>query len=101
MPVIVSRIFWMMVGPMTLSLLAIGIIDIGTSWLTPVDFAFLLVLALLFLARWVEFRGGNPRTAEGKPAAPGDFRRYVLTGLPLGLGVWVIANLIGNHWLAP
>lgn len=89
----------MMLGPMILSLLAIGIADVGTSWFTPADFAFLIVLGLLVIARWIEFRGGNPRTAEGKPATPGDLRRYALAALPLGLGVWVLANLIGIHWL--
>lgn len=97
--VIVSRVFWMMLGPMVLAVLTFTIINIGTSWFTPADFAFLAVLGLLLLARWVEFRGGNPQTATGEPASPGDLSRFVLTILPLGLGVWVIANLVGNHWL--
>jgi len=97
--VILSRGFWIMFGPTILAILAFAIIDIGTSWFTAADFGFLAVLGLLPVARWIEFRGGNPQTGTGQPASPNDLRRYVLTILPLGLGVWLLANLIGVHWL--
>jgi hypothetical protein len=97
--VLASRVFWMMVGPMMLAILALSIVRIGTSWFTPADFAFLVVLGLVLLARWVEFRGGNPQTAAGEPATPDHLRRYVVITLALGLGVWIVANLVGNYWL--
>lgn len=96
----VVRVFWMMIGPLALLLLTFNIVKIGNGWLTAADFAFLAVLGGVILARWLEFRGGNPQTATGEPAAPAHLRRFVMAAIPVGLGVWIIANLIGNHWLA-
>jgi hypothetical protein len=98
--VLISRIFWMAVGPVTLALLAFTIINKGGGWFTPTDFVFLAVLAVLLLARWIEFLGGDPHTSTGEPATPDDLRRYVLYAIILGLGAWIVANLIGNHLLA-
>ena len=70
--VLVCRIFWMMLGPLLLALLAFTIIMKGNGWFTPADFAFLAVLGVLFLARWLEFREGNPLTSSGEPATPGQ-----------------------------
>ena len=99
--VLFSRVFWMMLGPMTLGLLTLTIISIGTSWFTPADFAFLAVLGALLLARCIEFSSGDPRNAMGEPASPGDLRQYILGTIVLGLVLWVVANLIGNYLLAP
>ena len=57
------------------------------------------VLGGLLVARWLEFRGGNPQTSTCEPATPADLRHYVLGTIVLGFGAWVVANLIGNHWL--
>jgi hypothetical protein len=97
--VLFSRFFWMMCGPMMLGLLAFTIISVGRGWFTPADFGFLAVLCVLPLARWIEFRGGDPRTATGEPASPRDLRRYALGAIVLGFGVWVVANLFGIYWL--
>jgi hypothetical protein len=92
-----SRVFWMILGPMMIAVLTFTIIRIGNGWFTFADFAFLAALGTLLLARWMEFRGGDPHTATGGPASRGHLRRYALTALPLGLGVWVFANVLGNH----
>jgi hypothetical protein len=78
---------------------AAAIINAGTGWLTGLDLAFLAVLGGMLLARWLEFRGGDPQTATGEPATLAHLRRYTLVALLLGLAVWVVANLVGNHWL--
>ncbi len=94
-----SRAFWMMLGPLILGMLIYTIVSTGSGWLTAVDFAFLVVLVGVLAARFVEFRGGNPQTATGEPATPAHLRRYALVAIPLGLGVWVVANVLGNHVL--
>ena len=99
LPVFLSRIFWMMVGPLTLVLLAFSIVIKGSGWLTLTDLAFLGVLGSLLLARWLEFQGGKPRTSTGEPATPAHLRRYAITTIVLGASAWVAANLVGNHWL--
>lgn len=98
--VALSRVFWMMVGPLALAGLAAAIIKVGTGWLTALDLAFLAVLGGMLLARWLEFRGGDPQTATGEPATLTHLRRYLLFALVLGLTVWVVANFVGNHWLS-
>jgi hypothetical protein len=95
----VGRIFWMMAGPLCLALLAFHIIQSAAGWATWADLAYLTVLVGIMVARWVEYRGGSPRTAEGQPATWGHLRRYVAAVIPFGLGVWVMANVIGNHLL--
>ncbi len=65
--------------------------------MSAADFAYFVVLASLIFARWLEFRGGDPRTATGEPAAMIHFRRYAWIVLGIGLGLWIVANLIGNH----
>lgn len=97
--VMLGRLFWMMLGPMLLAVLTFVIIRNGSGWLTPADLAFLLILGGLVLGRWIEFQGGNPQTATGEPATPAHLRRYVLSVVPLGLSVWILANLIGNYFL--
>ena len=98
--VILARVYWMMLGPLLLALLAFTIIDRGNGWFTPADLAFLVVLGGLLLARWLEFRGGNPQTSTGEPATPAHLRRYVCGAVLLGFAAWGVANLLGNHWLS-
>jgi hypothetical protein len=94
---VASRAFWMMLGPRSLFLLAYTIVSQGSGWLTALDLAFLVVLAGVLAARFLEFRGGNPQTATGEPATPAHLRRYVIVAAPIGLGIWVVANVLGNH----
>jgi peptidoglycan/LPS O-acetylase OafA/YrhL len=90
--------YWVLFGPAILVLLTLQNAS-GNRWFDAADFFFLALLAGLFAARWVEFRAGNPQTASGDPATPQNLRRYILATLLIGLGAWVLANLIGNHWL--
>jgi hypothetical protein len=94
-----ARIFWMMIGPMTLAILAYNIGTHGGGWLTGLDIAYLIVLAAI-LARWLEFRSGQGQTAEGQPLTAADLRRYLILTSVLGFAVWVGMNIIGNVWLA-
>jgi hypothetical protein len=96
---VLGRIFWMMVGPMLLAILAVSIVSIGNGWFTAADFGFLGVLGLLITARWLEFHAGSPQTSTGEPATPDHLRRYVLGALLIGVGIWVAANLLGNYWM--
>lgn len=89
--------FWIMLGPGILFLLGLSIARGGGGWFTLKDIAFVAVLAGLVLGRFVEFRGGDPRTATGEPATREHLRRYIVLILTIGLGVWIVANLIGNH----
>jgi hypothetical protein len=90
------RIFWMMLGPIILGLLFFLIVRDGNGWFTAADFWLFAVLNALLLARWAEFKTGNALIATGDPAAPVDLHKYHLRVITLGLGAWVLANVVGN-----
>jgi hypothetical protein len=96
---LLGRVFWIMVGPLVLTLLTFTIIRIGSGWLTAADIAFFVVLGGMVLGRWLEFRGGSPQTSTGEPATAAHLRRYAVGTILVGLLIWVVANLIGNHLL--
>jgi hypothetical protein len=59
---------WFMLGPATLVGITYGIVNGGSGWLTGLDAAYLVVIALMVSGRWYEQRSGMAMTAEGKPA---------------------------------
>lgn len=97
--VLFGRLMWMMLGPILLVVTTYAIVKSG-SWFTLWDAAFCGVVALMIAGRWVEQRSGAARTATGEPATVRHFRRYVRVLLPLTVGVWVAANVVGNYILA-
>ena len=96
---ILGRLVWMLVGPMALVLMTFAIVSEGGGWLTGFDMMFFVVLAAMLAGRWIEFRGGRPHKATGEPANQTDLRRYVVAATLTAPVVWVLANLLGNHWL--
>jgi len=96
---VLARLLWIMVGPVFLAVFGYWIIKTGNGWFTPADFAFLGILAAMIVARWLEFRGGHPKTAEGEPATAAHLRRYAIGAAVVGLSLWVAVNLVANHVL--
>lgn len=97
--VLFARLFWIAIGPLVLVLAAYEIATTGSGWLTPWDATFAIALVLAVGSRWVEQRSGCATTLTGAAATPADFTRYVRRFVPLGIGVWVLANVLGNHVL--
>lgn len=97
--IVLARFFWIQLGPMILLILAFNIAWRGSGWFTALDFVFLGILAVLILARWAEFRGGQPLTSTGEPATRDHLRRYAIGSTVAGLGTWAFANLLGNHFI--
>jgi hypothetical protein len=98
-PEMMSRGFWMMLGPMLLVPLTFKVIEYGNGWLTAFDFALLGTLAAMIVARGFEFYKGHPRTTDGAPATRDHLWRYALFVAVLGASLWVLANVIGNYLL--
>jgi hypothetical protein len=84
-------------GPMILALLTIGIVKRGAGWMTPFDIGFLVVLLMIIVARRVEFREGDPRTAFGEPATAVHLRNFAWGTFFVGIAVFAVANVLGNH----
>ena len=95
-PAFLGRLFWLMVGPAILFLIAVKIIVNGSGWSSRKSIAFLLVLPSLILGRLLEFRGGDPRTADDKPASQQHLRRYAVLSLIIGTVLWAIVNFVGT-----
>jgi hypothetical protein len=96
-PAVVGRLSWMIVGPFALALVAVGITERRDGWFGALDLIYFVVLGAMLLGRWLEFQYSRPLTAAGEPASVHDLRRYALVLGALGLGAWVVANLIGNQ----
>jgi hypothetical protein len=92
-PALLCRILWMMVGPITLCLLALSVAERRDALLTLPNLAYFPVLGGTMLARWLEFKGGHPKTSTGEPATTEHLRRYLFGTAILGLGVWIVATL--------
>ncbi len=96
---LLGRLMWMIIGPICSVFIIHRIIQSG-EWLTPLDAVFGLVVLLMLLGRWIEQRSGAAMTAMGEPAGENHLRRYVQVLLPLAIGVWLAANVVGIHFLA-
>ena len=96
---VLGRLVWMMVGPLALVLTLYYVVTSGTGWRTGADVLYFVILLAMIVGKWIEFRGGDPRTSSGEPVKPGDLRRYILMTLVLGTILWAVANLVGNHLL--
>ncbi len=87
----------MMIGPIILAGMAWWVVRTGNGWLTAADAGFLIILAAIILARWLEFQGGHAQTADGQPATRSHWQRFLLGATTIGLSVWAVANILGNY----
>jgi hypothetical protein len=92
-----GRLFWMLLGPFSLAIAAFRILSSGEGWGTGADLVYLLIVAAMILGRSLEFRGGNPLTAEGTPATQDHLRRYIRTLICIAVVVWVFVRVVGNY----
>jgi hypothetical protein len=91
-----ARLFWMAVGSALLFLLAGTVARNGVGWLAPASLALLAVLPVMIVARWLD-----SHNSYGDPTTPAEILRYTVGIIMVGLAVWGVANLVGNHWPAP
>lgn len=98
--VLFGRVMWMLAGPMALCLITYGIVSGGDGWFQTADAAFAIVLLFMIGGRWIEQRSGVATTVTGQPATVQHFKRYLRTFVPAAVGLWIAANVLGNHVLA-
>jgi hypothetical protein len=94
-----ARLTWSFAGPTAMLALIYGIVSQGNGWLTRLDGAFMIVLGLMVLGRWVDQRSGTSTTLTDKPSTSDHFKRYVVILLPAAVAAWALANVVGNHVL--
>ena len=95
---LIARSYWMMFGPAFLFILAFQITRGGVGWFSIVDGVFFVTLGAILFARWFEFYKGQPLDSYGEPAKPSDLHPFLVRTLLIGLGVWIVAKLIGTFW---
>lgn len=98
--VLLARITWFFLGPAMLLLLSVRIVESGSGWATIYDAMFFVMLALIVFARWFELRSGQGQDESGQPTTLAAFRPYVSRVVPIGVAVWGVANILGNHLLS-
>ena len=94
---VLTRIYWMMIGPAILFLLLLSNFSDRGGWFTTSDIAYLIAVMALVGARWLDFHQVNPQTAMGTPATRKEIERYSLVVTGLALSLWVIANLVSSR----
>ena len=97
--VLLGRMVWVMIGPGALLFIVYAIVTSAGGWFGAADAAYGAVVALMVGGRWIEQRSGAAMTVTGERATVEHFKRYVRILLPGAAGVWVAANVLGNHFL--
>lgn len=97
--VLLSRLMWMMFGPVLACIIVYTILTSGSGWLTVWDIAFVIIIGLMLGGRSIEQRSGAAMTATGEPATTQHLERYVKMLLPVAAVIWCAANVLGNHVL--
>jgi hypothetical protein len=97
--VLFARIAWTAFGPCALVICGSLILQAGTGWFTALDAVFLGMVALILFARWYELRSGEGTDHYGQPATLASYPGFVVRFLSVSIGSWVVANVIGNHFL--
>ncbi len=91
---LIARLFWMILGPIGLILLAMVILRHGAFSLRDGVFAIALLGAMF--ARYVDVSRYHGKTAEGAPATMKDVRSYMRGLLLLAVAVWGGAHVAGQ-----
>ena len=94
--VMLARLLWFIVGPIFLLVLAssIALKEVG-GWFTPASIAYLAILVGVIVARRLD-----PQNSYGDATTMVDLRKHSIGTMSIGLIIWVVANLLGNHSIA-
>jgi hypothetical protein len=97
--VLFAHVTWFFVGPMALFLTLLCIVNVGTGWATVLDAVFFVLVGLTVWSRWFDQRSGQATNCYGEPATWADCRRYMIRVPVIAGAAWIVANVIGNHFL--
>lgn len=95
--VLLARIYWIMFGPLFLFMLAYQMATRNDGWTAGSDILYLVFLAGLMIARWLEYRVGSPDSTTGQVLSRTSLVHYCVLAVSLGMIVWIVANIVGNR----
>lgn len=88
------RVYWMAIGNLAL-LTAAGLISKQPVWtVTLLDGVYLLIVASLFLARYVDIKRFGGETANGEPASQQHLVRYGAGLAAASAGLWGLVQAV-------
>ncbi len=91
---VLLRLYWMFLGNVALIFLLAMIYVRRVPFASRLDAIYLLAVASLLAARYVDIRFLNGETGDGKPATLTHWRRYALLVGSVGLGAWLLAHAL-------
>lgn len=91
--VFLARLFWVILGPMTLLLVLLGLILNKPEAVSGLDAFYGIVVLLMLGGRWIEQRSAAPKTASGELSTPESFRRYICILIPVSIIAWGAAKV--------
>lgn len=95
------RLFWLILGNLALIAVAAQLLLHPRGWISGLDAAYWLFVALILAARYADIRYYKGTTADGKPCKLEDWRRYALLFV-LSAGVaWLAVHFLGAFWFSP
>jgi hypothetical protein len=95
--VLIVHLFWMLLGPALLfAFLYINAIEDG-NWLSGIDLAYFIVLALILFSRWLDQWSDECALSDGPISSWQEYKRFVYIFVPAALSAWIVTNLIGNY----
>jgi hypothetical protein len=97
--VLFAHITWFFVGPLALLLILFSIVNAGTGWATVLDVMFFVIVGLMVGCRWYDQRSGQSTLSHGEPSTWADCWKYMLWMPLVAVAAWIVANLIGNHFV--
>jgi len=93
------RLYWIMIGNAVLAIAAVFPVAYPQLLTAPLLGIYVLGVATLIAARYIDIRYCGGQTVDGTPANLSHWKRYVMILLPVSflllVGVWAIKALIG------
>ena len=91
---LLARLYWMLVGNMTLFILTVFIVMNKGKQFNAVDVVFGIIVASLLLTRYIDIKFLGGFTTTDKPASMADWRKYAIFLLIGSMVVWGLSHAI-------
>ena len=88
------RLYWLFIGNVLLFFLLVFIFEKRPPLLSRLDVTYLVAVASLIVARYIDIRFLNGRTGEDKPATMTDLGQYMMIIGPAGVGAWLLVRVL-------
>ncbi len=72
-----TRLSWILIGPIALLAYLLHLSRTDPAWTSWQSIGFWAIVALLLLGRYVDWKGFDGSTMEGRATTLADFKRYV------------------------